>query len=89
MNGNCLKIQEETIFRSSEDMNISAHIYSRGAKIHIELLKTTQVWFKTPQPMDLLVNNKEHLITYQTDEGMLELHLKPGKHEIMLSESIS
>ncbi|MEK3978554.1 heparinase II/III family protein [Psychrobacillus sp. FSL K6-2836] len=89
VNGNCLKIKEETIFRSSEDMNISAHIYSRGAKIHIELLKTTQVWFKTPQPMDLLVNNKEHLITYQTDEGMLELHLKPGKYEIMLSESIS
>ncbi|WP_419961223.1 heparinase II/III domain-containing protein [Psychrobacillus sp. BM2] len=84
VNGNCLKVQEETIFQSSEDMSISAHIDKKGAKIQLELLKNTQILLRTPQPITLLVNNEENLGTYKTEKGMLELQLKPGKYEIEL-----
>ncbi|QUG40668.1 heparinase II/III-family protein [Psychrobacillus sp. INOP01] len=84
VNGSCLKVQDDTIFQSSEDMNISAHINKTGAKIQMELLTTTQLWLKTPQPTSLLVNNEEHLVSYQMEQEMLILQLKPGKYEIEL-----
>ncbi|WP_342601294.1 heparinase II/III family protein [Psychrobacillus sp. FSL H8-0483] len=83
--GSCMKLQEDTIFQSTEDLNVSVHFNKKGAKIQLELPKTTQVWIKTPQPTGLLVNNEEHLINYQNEQGMLEFHLKFGKYEIKLS----
>ncbi|SDM39178.1 Heparinase II/III-like protein [Psychrobacillus sp. OK028] len=84
INGKCLKLQENTIFQSSEEVNISAHINKIVAKIQLELTKTTQVWLKVPQPTVLLVNNEEQLVDYETEKGMLVLLLRPGKHEIEL-----
>ncbi|MCZ8531965.1 heparinase II/III domain-containing protein [Psychrobacillus psychrodurans] len=84
VNGSCLKVQSDYIFQTSEDMNISAQFNDIGAKIQLELQKNTQISLKTPQPTILLVNNEEHLINYQIDQGMLELYLEQGLNEIEL-----
>ena len=84
VNGSSLRLQKDTIFQSSEDMNISAQFNNSGAKIQLKLLKFTRVSLKTPQPSGLFVNNEKHLVNYQTKLGMLELQLQPGKYDIEL-----
>lgn len=85
VNGSCLKLQKEMVFQSSENVDISAHIYKTGAKIQLQLQESTQVLLKTMNPTVILVNGERQWMDYQTERGMLEFHLNSGQYEIELT----